>query len=214
MLSELRPIVMTLITLVLTLFTPNAGLAQIMTNKLASTNDSSTTAQLATYGGGCFWCTEAVFQKLEGVQSVTSGYAGGGTVKPTYQEVCSGKTGHAEVIQIKFDPRKISYEKLLDVFWDAHDPTTLNRQGADHGTQYRSIILCHGQDQQRAAEQSKKAAGARFKDPIVTEIQPLRVFYPAESEHQDYFSNNSKAPYCRFVIQPKLDKLQKTGRIK
>lgn len=214
MLSGFGSALLPLITLWPLLFTPNIGLAQTMTNKLGSTNDSSATAQLATLGGGCFWCTEAVFQKLEGVQSVTSGYAGGQTVKPTYQEICSGKTGHAEVIQVKFDPRKISYETLLDVFWEAHDPTTLNRQGADHGTQYRSIILYHNESQQRAAEQSKKAAAPRFKDAITTEIQLLRTFYPAEKYHQDYFSNNSNAPYCRIVIRPKLEKLQKSGRIK
>ena len=193
----------------------NAGsvLGQIMTNKNISTNGNPARTEVATLGGGCFWCIEAVFQKLPGVQSVTSGYAGGHKANPTYEEVCTGQTGHAEVAQIKFDPQKISYEKLLDVFWDAHDPTTLNRQGHDHGTQYRSIILYQTEAQRVAAEQSKKAAAKRFKDPIVTEIQPLQAFYAAENYHQNYFRNNGNAPYCRLVIRPKVEKLEQEGRI-
>jgi len=166
---------------------------------------------LATFGGGCFWCMEAVFERLPGVKSVTSGFAGGRTENPTYEQVCTGITGHAEVTQIEFDPAKISYEKLLQVFWQAHDPTTLNRQGADEGTQYRSVILYHDTAQKLAAEKSKAAAQANFKHPIVTEIAPFTKFYPAENHHQEYYDNNSNAPYCRLVIAPKLEKLEKKG---
>jgi peptide-methionine (S)-S-oxide reductase len=162
---------------------------------------------LATFGGGCFWCIEAVFQRIDGVTSVASGYAGGKTENPTYKEVCSGETGHAEVLQIEFDPKKLSYDKLLEVFWLAHDPTTLNRQGNDAGTQYRSIILYHDEGQKAAAEKSKKAAQAQFDSPIVTEITPLKKFYKAEGYHQNYYNNNPNVPYCAFVIRPKLKKV-------
>jgi len=165
--------------------------------------------ELATFGGGCFWCMEAVFERLPGVKSVTSGFAGGHTANPTYPQVCGGDTGHAEVTQIEFDPATISYEKLLDVFWQAHDPTTLNRQGADEGTQYRSLILYRGEAQKLAAEKSKAAAQRNFTHPIVTEIAPFTKFYPAEKYHQAYYDNNSSAPYCRAVIAPKLEKLEK-----
>lgn len=172
-------------------------------------NTSTTNrAELATFGGGCFWCTEAIFQMLDGVKSVTSGYAGGTMANPTYKEVCSGKTGHAEVIQIEFDPRKISYEKLLAVFWDVHDPTTLNRQGPDSGTQYRSIILYRNEAQKSAAEKSKIEAQKNFSSRIVTEIVPLTKFYKAEDYHQDYFRKNPNDAYCRIHIPPKLEKLK------
>ena len=158
-----------------------------------NTTDSPTNGlELATLGGGCFWCIEAVFERLDGVKSVTSGYTGGTVANPTYEEVCSGKTGHAEVTQIAFDPKKITFEKLLETFWEAHDPTTLNRQGADTGTQYRSVIFYHNESQKAAAEKSKAAAQKHFKD-----------------YHQDYFRNNPRAPYCTFVIRPKLEKLDK-----
>jgi peptide-methionine (S)-S-oxide reductase len=170
---------------------------------------STNKTQLATFGGGCFWCTEAVFETFDGVKAVTSGYAGGQAPNPTYKQVCSGDTGHAEVIQIEFDTAKITYEQLLDIFWEAHDPTTPDRQGRDTGTQYRSIILYHDEAQKRAAEKSKAEATKRFKDPIVTEIAPLTKFYPAEEYHQDYFRRNPSAPYCAVVISPKLKKLQK-----
>jgi len=163
--------------------------------------------ELATLAGGCFWCTEAVFQRLPGVKSVASGYAGGQTENPTYDQVCTGTTGHAEVIQIEFDPTKISYPSLLETFWEVHDPTTLNRQGADTGTQYRSAIFYHNDTQKQAAERSKAAAARSFARPIVTEIVPLKKFYKAEGYHQDYFRNNANAGYCRMVIKPKLDKL-------
>lgn len=164
--------------------------------------------ELATVGGGCFWCTEAVFQKLPGVLSIASGYAGGKTENPTYHQVCAGDTGHAEVIQIEFDPQKISYQKLLHYFWEAHDPTTLNRQGDDSGTQYRSIILYSSEAQKLLAEKAKLEAQPNFKSPIVTEIVPLKKFYKAEAYHQDYYNENSTQPYCQAVIRPKLEKFQ------
>jgi peptide-methionine (S)-S-oxide reductase len=167
------------------------------------------TVEKATFGAGCFWCVEAVFERLDGVTAVDAGYAGGSVANPTYEAVCTGKTGHAEVAQITFDPRKISYEKLLEVLWEAHDPTTMNRQGADHGTQYRSVIFYSDEKQKAAAERSIKEAQKNFHDPIVTTIEPLTTFYKAENYHQDYFRNNPDAPYCRFVIKPKLDKLDK-----
>ena len=178
--------------------------AMAQTNNVMNTNKIET----ATLGGGCFWCMEAVYERLPGVLSVTSGFAGGHTANPTYHEVCGGDTGHAEVTQITFDPAKISYAKLLEVFWQAHDPTTLNRQGADEGTQYRSIILYHGEKQKLTAEKSKLAAQNDFKHPIVTEIVPLEKFYPAEDYHQGYYDLNSNQPYCQAVIAPKLEKLE------
>jgi peptide-methionine (S)-S-oxide reductase len=174
------------------------------------TNSMSTNkTEIADFGGGCFWCMEAVFERLPGVISVTSGFAGGTTENPTYQEVCTETTGHAEVTEIVFDPAKISYDKLLEVFWQAHDPTTLNRQGADEGTSYRSIILYRDEKQKLEAEKSKLAAQQNFKSPIVTEIVPLKKFYKAEDYHQEYYDNNSNAPYCQVVIAPKLEKLEK-----
>jgi len=162
----------------------------------------------AVFGGGCFWCMEAVFQNLPGITKITSGFAGGTTPNPTYDQVCSGRTGHAEVLQITYDPAKVTYNQLLDLFWRAHDPTTLNRQGADSGTQYRSIILTSSPEQASEAEASKKKAAAQFPDPIVTEIKPLVAFYPAENYHQNYYNENKdKNPYCQVVIAPKLKKL-------
>lgn len=161
----------------------------------------------ATLAGGCFWCVEAVYERLPGVQSVVSGYAGGTKANPTYEEVCTGETGHAEVAQITYDASKIKFEKLLEWFWKAHDPTTLNRQGGDVGTQYRSVIFYHDEKQKKAAEQSMAEAQKTFDGKIVTEIQPLKQFYPAEDYHQDYFKNHKNAPYCSFVIKPKLKKL-------
>jgi peptide-methionine (S)-S-oxide reductase len=164
--------------------------------------------ELATFGGGCFWCTEAVLQRIEGVLSVTSGYAGGSEPNPTYDDVCTGTTGHAEVVQVAFDPSMISYEELLDIFWQAHDPTTLNRQGADAGTQYRSIILYADDVQKAAAEKSKDKTQRKLPDPIVTEITPLEKFWKAEDYHQNYYNTNTSAGYCRAVISPKLKKLR------
>lgn len=159
-------------------------------------------------GGGCFWCVEALYERIDGVTDVESGYSAGEDPNPTYEEICSGQTGHAEVVKITFDPAVVSLETLLDFFWEAHDPTTLNRQGADVGTQYRSIILHKSEEQASAAKASLKRAQARFKNPIVTEIEKLDTFFPAEKYHQDYFENNPNAPYCRFVIAPKLKKLE------
>src|SRR5690242_14289998 len=173
--------------------------------KVMTTNKT----EIADFGGGCFWCMEAVFERLPGVISVTSGYAGGHTENPTYKDICTGTTGHAEITQIEFDPTKISYGQLLDVFWQAHDPTTLNCQGADEGTQYRSIILYRDEKQKVEAEKSKLEAQKKFKHPIVTEIVPLKKFYPAEDYHQRYYDENSNAPYCQIVIAPKLHKLEK-----
>jgi peptide-methionine (S)-S-oxide reductase len=166
-------------------------------------------SEFATFGGGCFWCVEAAFESFRGVKAVTSGYAGGQTADPTYEQVCTGKTGHAEVVQVEFDPTQISYEQLLEIFWEAHDATTLHRQGADVGTQYRSIILYQNEDQKRAAEKSKQAAQKKVSEPIVTELVALTKFYPAEEHHQDYFQKHPNAPYCAVVISPKLRKLQK-----
>ncbi len=165
--------------------------------------------ETATIGGGCFWCVEAVYEGLEGVESVVSGYAGGTKADPTYDEVCGGTTGHAEVVQIVYDPAVMSYAEILERFWVAHDPTTLNRQGADVGTQYRSIILYASEDQRVAAERSVKEAQKEFSSRIVTELKPLTRFYPAEEYHQDYYARNPNAGYCAFVIRPKLDKLKK-----
>jgi len=164
--------------------------------------------EIADFGGGCFWCMEAVFLRLPGVTSVVSGFAGGHTENPTYEDVCTETTGHAEVTQITFDPAKISYAKLLEVFWQAHDPTTLNRQGNDVGTSYRSIILYRTEKQKLIAEKSKLEAQQSFRHPIVTEIVPLTKFYEAEDYHQKYYDNNSSAPYCQVVIAPKLEKLE------
>jgi len=178
-------------------------------NALNPTKPASPRFELATLGGGCFWCLEAAYERFAGVATVISGYAGGTTPDPTYKQVCSGTTGHAEVIQISFDPAAITYDQLLDIFWEIHDPTSLNRQGADLGTQYRSIILTHNPQQRAAAEKSRAAASSRFPDPLVTEIVPLTIFYPAEAEHQDFYQRNPNYPYCVAVIRPKLKKLEK-----
>lgn len=177
-------------------------------NLFVKTNDSM---EIATFGAGCFWCVEAVFQQIKGVDTVVSGYMGGKIPNPTYREICSGLTGHAEVIQIKFDPRVVGFADLLKVFWGTHDPTTLNRQGADVGTQYRSAVFYHNQQQRELAESIKKeldASGA-YSNRIVTEITAATTFYKAEDYHQNYYRLNQEQPYCRFVIQPKMEKLDK-----
>lgn len=166
---------------------------------------------IATFGNGCFWCTEAVFQQLKGVSKVESGYSGGQVDNPSYKAVCSGTTGHAEVLQITFDPSVISFKDLLEVFWQTHDPTTLNRQGNDVGTQYRSVVFYHNDEQRKLAEDYKKRldeSGA-FDDPIVTEISKFDKFYIAEDYHQNYFNLNGSQPYCNFVIRPKVEKFKK-----
>jgi peptide-methionine (S)-S-oxide reductase len=196
-------VILALLSLAMLLGSAAAGLAQTK-----NMNNSTNHLETATLGGGCFWCTEAVFQMLPGVKSVKSGYAGGTKENPTYKEVCSGDTGHAEVIQITFDPKVVSYDKVLKTFWQVHDPTTLNRQGADAGTQYRSIILYNSEAQKAAAEKSKAEAQKHFSKPIVTKIVPLKKFYPAEDYHQDYYRSNPNQPYCRAVIQPKVEKFE------
>ncbi len=167
--------------------------------------------EVATLGGGCFWCLEALYQQMIGVQKVVSGYAGGHIDNPTYRQICSGRTGHAEVTQITFDPDVISYEEMLDIFWRIHDPTTLNRQGADVGPQYRSIILYHNEEQREIAERSKAETDASnlYRNPIVTQIAPLSKFYKAEAYHQNYYRSNPNQGYCRFVIDPKVRKFRK-----
>lgn len=178
--------------------------------------DDNSNLKKATFGSGCFWCTEAVFERVEGVHSVVSGYAGGIIENPTYEQVCTGTTGHAEVTQITYDPDIITYDELLQIFWRTHDPTTLNRQGNDVGTQYRSVIFYHDDEQKQLAEKYKEelnASGA-WKDPIVTEIVPLTVFYKAEDYHQNYYENNPNQGYCSFVIAPKLEKFEKVFKEK
>jgi peptide-methionine (S)-S-oxide reductase len=174
-------------------------------------NTNSAQEQVATLGGGCFWCLEAVYAELQGVLRVESGYSGGTVERPTYQQVCSGDTGHAEVVQITFDPAQISFREILEVFFDIHDPTTLNRQGADVGTQYRSAIFYHSDEQKAVAEQvigDLEKAGT-WSDPIVTEVTPFEAFYPAEEYHRNYYALNTNRPYCRAVIAPKLGKFRK-----
>jgi peptide-methionine (S)-S-oxide reductase len=182
-----------------------------------TTNGSvNTHTDTATFGTGCFWCTEAIFQQLDGVIKSTSGYSGGHVVNPSYKEVCNGTTGHAEVIQVVYDPKKISYDELLEVFWQTHDPTTLNRQGNDVGPQYRSVIFYHNDEQKEKAEKYKTAldkSGA-FDNPIVTEISPYTKFYVAENYHQDYYNQNGSQPYCYMVIRPKVEKFQKVFKSK
>lgn len=172
-------------------------------------NILSAEKDLATFGGGCFWCLDAVFRDTKGVLSVESGYMGGTVERPTYQMVCSGRTGHAEVVGIEFDPRTISFDELLEVFFTIHDPTTLNRQGHDTGTQYRSVIFTHNMDQESAAKKMIKDLAKHYPNPIVTEVVPGQTFYPAEPYHQDYFSENSAQPYCQAVVRPKLEKFRK-----
>ena len=176
-----------------------------------SKSPDSEKLETATFASGCFWCTEAVFQNLRGVKTVVSGYSGGKVENPTYEDICGGRTGHAEVIQVTFDPKVISFDDLLKVFWQTHDPTTPNQQGHDVGTQYRSAVFYHSDDQRRIAEQYKKQldAAKTFAKPIVTEITPFTKFYPAEKYHQDYFNQNPSQQYCAYIIRPKVEKFQK-----
>lgn len=203
-----------------------AGMGLFMSNFVSSSSADQSAAkpaptgapasgrtELATFGGGCFWCTEAVYERVPGVKKVVSGYAGGKTSNPTYKQICLGDTGHAEVIQIAFDPAQVTFAQLLETFFEAHDPTTLNRQGADEGTQYRSVIFYHNEAQKRAAEAAKAAAAKIWDDPIVTEISPAPTFWPAEDYHQNYFAKNPTQGYCSFVIRPKVKKLQEKGVI-
>ncbi len=183
-------------------------------NKIMTTSNAK--LDTATFGTGCFWCTEAIFQQLEGVEKVVSGYSGGHVVNPTYEEVCSKTTGHAECLQVVYDPAKISYDELLKVFWEVHDPTTLNRQGADAGPQYRSVIFYKTEAEKALAEKYKaelNKSGA-WDNPIVTTLEPMTVFYPAEAYHQNYYNNNTNQGYCQFVIRPKLEKFEKVFKDK
>ena len=181
-----------------------------LTQPTQASDKPSNSLEMATFGAGCFWCVEAVFEELKGVSEVVSGYSGGNIDQPTYREVCSGLTGHAEVIHFKYDPQVISFEKLLEVFWMTHDPTTPNQQGADRGSQYRSVIFYHSQKQKELAEKWKAKLDAEniFPAPIVTEIAPFTSFFPAEKEHQNYYKNNAQAPYCNYVIVPKMKKFK------
>jgi peptide-methionine (S)-S-oxide reductase len=183
-------------------------------NEMDSTENLN--LEKATFGGGCFWCTEAIYERVKGVHKVVSGYAGGNVKNPTYKQVCDGTTGHAEVIQISYDPKVISYDEMLEIFFKTHDPTTLNRQGADVGTQYRSVVFYHNDEQKKKAEYYKAEldkSGA-WDNPIVTEISPLNNYYPAEDYHQDYYENNSNQGYCSFVIGPKVEKFEKVFKNK
>jgi peptide-methionine (S)-S-oxide reductase len=183
-------------------------------SKLGRTDDGDEPSSLATFGGGCFWCIEAAFEELSGVESVTSGYAGGEAEDPSYREVCTGTTGHAEVVQIEYDPEAIGYGELLEVFFTVHDPTQLNRQGPDVGTQYRSIVLTHDDEQRRLAEEYVEALEAEggYDDPVVTEIEPLETFWRAEEKHQNYFEKNPQDAYCRMHAQPKVEKVRERFR--
>lgn len=185
-----------LILITTALFAENGGVMASKTEK-------------AVVGGGCFWCLEAVYENVNGVLDVVSGYSGGRRENPSYEQVCSGATGHAEVVEITFDPAQISYEDILEIFWKIHDPTTLNRQGADVGTQYRSVIFYLNDRQKDIAQKSKKEAQKRFSSPIVTEISPLKKFWPAEEYHQDYFRKNPYHGYCQAVVSPKVEKFKK-----
>ncbi len=194
----------------LLVFTTHMTWAQRLEGK-KTMSEVKSNLEKATFGNGCFWCTEAVFLELKGVQKVESGYSGGQVKNPTYREVCTGETGHAEVIQITYDPKVISYEELLEVFWNTHDPTTLNKQGADEGTQYRSAVFYHNEEQKKIATEYKKQLEASkvYRNPIVTEISPLINFYKAEDYHQNYYSLNPNQGYCQYVIRPKVEKFRK-----
>ena len=183
-------------------------------SEMDSTQDMN--LEKATFGGGCFWCTEAIYERVEGVHSVVSGYAGGTVKNPTYKQVCDGTTGHAEVTQITYDPKVVSYDELLEIFFKTHDPTTLNRQGADIGTQYRSVIFYHNDEQKQKAEYYKKelSKSGAWDNPVVTEISPVTNFYHAEDYHQDYYANNPNQGYCAFVIGPKVEKFEKVFKNK
>ena len=195
----------------LIIFTGLCSVAQTTNNPKTKINKMNNSTDTATFGTGCFWCTEAIFQQLEGVISVTSGYSGGRVPNPTYEQVCSKTTGHAECLNIVYDPAKISFDELLEVFWKTHDPTTLNRQGADVGTQYRSVVFYHNAGQKAKTEKYKSEldkSGA-FENPIVTTLEPFTIFYPAENYHQNYYNNNGDQGYCQFVIRPKVEKFEK-----
>lgn len=195
---------------------PGGAFTNDPTKTFMSTTDTTKTTDTATFGAGCFWCVEAVFQQINGVISVTSGYSGGTVKNPTYEAICTGTTGHAEVCQLVYDPKKVSYDDLLEAFWQTHDPTTLNRQGADAGTQYRSVVFYHDAAQKEKAEYYKKKLNESkaWPNPVVTEISPAAPFYKAENYHQNYYNQNGNQPYCQYVIRPKLEKFQKVFKDK
>ncbi len=199
-------------------FVLNACVAQTKKNttKKNKNMNENVKLELATFGAGCFWCVEAVFQRLEGVEKVESGYTGGKTERPTYRDICTGLTGHAEVCRISYDPSKITFEELLEVFWGTHDPTTVNQQGADIGTQYRSSIFYHNETQKKLAEEYKAKITKEkvFDAPIITEITACKEYYPAEQYHQNYYNQNSSQGYCSFTIAPKIEKLKKVFKNK
>jgi peptide-methionine (S)-S-oxide reductase len=183
------------------------ALLKVNSKKSEEIAKNKTSMEISIIGGGCFWCTEAVFERIEGIKDVVSGYAGGEVLNPTYKQICTGTTGHAEVIKITFDPSIISFSKILNLFGECHDPTTLNRQGADVGTQYRSTIMYLSDEQKNIATEWKNRLSQKLEDPVVTEIVPAPIFYPAEDYHQDYYKKNPNQGYCSFVIRPKLKKL-------
>ena len=181
----------------------------VLTTSASAADASPAKTETAVVGGGCFWCVEGAYKIVPGILKITSGFAGGNTENPTYRQVCEGDTNHAEVVKVEYDPAKITFKDVIDLFWDLHDPTTLNRQGHDEGTQYRSIILYTSDEQKKIAEASMAEAKGKFSDPIVTQIVPLKKFYPAEDYHQDYFANNPNQPYCQAVVGPKIAKFKK-----
>ncbi len=207
----MKTILVFIIVLCGVLAAQDRSLATNMAGKIAKGKSMDTNFEKVTLGAGCFWCVEAIYQRLEGVEKVESGYSGGSVKNPSYEDVCTGRTGHAEVIQVTFDPKKISFKELLEVFFRTHDPTTLNKQGADVGTQYRSAIFYHTEEQKKIAEQVVKETNAAkiWDDPIVTEISQFVDFYEAEDYHQNYYNENSYKPYCMMVINPKLSKFRK-----
>lgn len=210
MLMKLRFLAFPAVVLAAFLCGAAVGVAQEGVAKLDKADPKETKLEKATFGGGCFWCVEAVFENMKGVKDVVSGYAGGRNANPTYEQVCTGRTGHAEVCEITYDPEVVAFEELLEVFWKTHDPTTLNRQGPDIGTQYRSVIFYHSDRQKELAEMYKKkldGSGA-FRDRIVTEITESPKFYAAEKYHQDYYRNNPNQSYCAFVVRPKVEKFK------
>jgi peptide-methionine (S)-S-oxide reductase len=193
-----------------TLFTLLLNAPAMSQTENQSGNKTESNLEVATFGGGCFWCVESVFEQVKGVKSVVSGYEGGRVKNPTYKQVCTGNTGHAEVCRVEYDPKEVSFEKLLQIFWKVHDPTTLNRQGPDEGTQYRSVIFYHTEEQREIAQKYKKKLNElkAFRSPVVTEISETSEFYPAEEYHQDYFAKNPRDAYCNYNIPPKLEKFR------
>lgn len=210
-LKKILSLVYTLILITLFLTGCKESKSEIKQKNNKTMSEQNSNLETATFGSGCFWCTEAIFERVKGVSSVVSGYSGGSVANPTYKEVCNGTTGHAECTQITFDPAVITYDELLEIFWKMHDPTTLNRQGNDVGTQYRSVIFYHNDDQKQKAEFYKKKLNDEkiWDKPIVTEITKFEKFYPAEDYHQEYYDNNPNQGYCAYVITPKVEKFEK-----